>query len=112
MLRRLFHLTLIATAAAPACAFGSPDRHPGIYEFQRLPPGYCANPENQRSLPQQQGPLLHDLGDLPAAWVIRIDAPVAQAPPPGAFGVTRRPSGGALPYNPCATTTPALVRVR
>ena len=110
MFRRLFHFSLAAAVMAPAAAFSTPtDRHPGVYEFPRLPAGFCERTERQNGPAPQAQPRLSRLGDLPAAYVIRVDAPAALAPSAAA---TTAPAVGQSVYDPCARVGPALMRVK
>jgi hypothetical protein len=114
MSRSLICLTaaalLIATgvAAAPGAANAGADRHPGVYQFTPLPPGWCAEQRRQGYEPAEQPARVTPLGALPPAYVIRI---AAQTP---AAGEPRTAPGqpGQLGSDPCMRVSPALVRVK
>jgi hypothetical protein len=68
-------LLLVIALAIPAGAFGAPpDRYPGVYQFRPMAPGECAARQRERQLsPRPVRP--QRLGDLPAAYVIRLANP-------------------------------------
>ncbi len=113
MIKRLIPLAaaLPATFAAGA-AFAGADRHPGVYQFAPMPPGLCAGHQPQDWAPEGPPARITPLGDLPPAYVIRIDAPASA--PPSRFRFRTGPSDKAPrpAYEPCARVSPALVRVR
>ena len=77
-----------------------------------MPPGWCAGHQPQDWAPE--GPLarITPLGDLPPAYVIRIDAPASAPPSRYGFGTGPAEQASRPAYEPCARVSPALVRVR
>ena len=113
MIKRLIPLAAALSAiAAAGAAFAGGDRHPGVYQFAPLPPGWCAGRQPQDWAPQGPPPRITPLGDLPPAYVIRINAPASAPPtsPPLRAGPAAQASRPA--YDPCARVSPALVRVK
>ena len=113
MINRLIPLaaSLSAVAAAGAALAGG-DRHPGVYQFAPLPPGWCAGHQPQDWAPEGPPARLTPLGDLPPAYVIRINAPASTPPPPSPLWAGPPARTQRFPYEPCARVSPALVRVR
>lgn len=94
-------VVLAGAAAIPNAAHPAGDRHAGVYQFVPVPQGWCAGHTPQawrRETPARLIPL----GELPAAYVIRLGASAPRAPTPEA-----KPA-----YDPCARVGPAVVRVR
>ncbi len=103
MSKPLILLTLAAALLAPAAGLAqpsaqTPDRHPGVYQFQPLPTGYCASRQQQDFKPDSAPARFQRLGELPPAYSIRLSARLSAITPPA--------------YDPCATVAPALVRIR
>jgi hypothetical protein len=90
--RLLPPLALAALASAATAAAAPSDRHPGVYQFRPIDPAVCASRERQKGPPK---PVRSQrLGDLPAAYVIRLGGPLATA---------LRGEAPAQPtYDPCA----------
>lgn len=111
MPKRLIFLTVTAAALIAATgATAAQDRHPGVYQFTPLTPGWCAT-QAQGWRPDEAPARVERLGELPPAYTIRINAPTRVAPKP--YGHVVPPSVLGNPaFDPCAHVSPALVRVR
>ena len=102
----------LSVIAAAGAAFAGGDRHRGVYQFAPLPPGWCAGHQPQDWAPEGPPARITPLGDLPPAYVIRINAP-ASGPPRDSQFLTGPAALASRPaYDPCARVSPALVRVR
>jgi len=79
MFSRLLPTLALAALASAAAAVAAPsDRHPGVYQFRPVDPAVCAHRERQKGPPK---PVRSQrLGDLPAAYVIRLAGSPATAP--------------------------------
>ena len=111
MPKRLIFLTVASAGLIAATgAHAAQDRHPGVYQFSPLTPGWCATQAQGWSAKDAPARVAR-LGDLPPAYVIRVDAPTAPSPKP--YGqLAPPPVLGNPAFDPCAHVTPALVRVR
>ena len=109
MTKRLIPLAAALSAiGAAGAAFAGQDRHPGVYQFAPMPPGWCAGHQPQDWAPEGPPARITPLRDLPPAYMIRINAP----PPPSPLWAGPPAQASRLPYEPCARVSPALVRVR
>lgn len=100
MSKHLILFSLAAALLAPAATQAqAADRHAGVYQFAPLPTGYCEGRRRQDYRPESTPARISRLGDLPAAYVIRLTAQAA-------------PTEATPAYDPCATVNPALARVK
>jgi hypothetical protein len=111
MPKRLIFLAVAAAALSGASnAAAAADRHPGVYQFAPLTPGWCAT-QAQGWRPKESPARLARLGDLPPAYAIRVNAPAPATPARYGF-LAAPPILGNPAFDPCAHVSPALVRVR
>lgn len=113
MLKSMIFFGVSASLLIPAtAAWSQGDRHPGIYRFTPLPPGYCAEAPPPATQPQATTPRVRTLGELPPAYVILLSTQAA--PAPAWTTTTHQPTPDANPpgYNPCAHVAPTLMRVK